>query len=496
MIKFLQYEEEFRINSRYGKLKDGKSFFIKQGTGNVLISAPHSVRHMREGTEKKPDMFTGALAKYVSEVTNCHLIAKIAFDDDDPNYSKNSPYKKALAKYVKEHNIEYVIDLHGASNSHPFNVDVGTDDDFNINFNNNIKRLILKSFKKERINKVKFNHTFKANTNQVSKYVNRQTGATAFQLEIASKYRKGDYYRNITAKALINLVYSLQNLNTLKPTMWLIHKEAEELPTWTQQEAWWSGFDVSVMHINNFSFNKTEVKYNNKTVVLPNLVLFKVYGFEFAKKLENVGARLFHSSTEMESSQNKFLTYTLLEQQHLPQPKTLQILKETNYDKIIKELGTPFVLKINKSSQGEGVFLIKNKTEYNKYLKQFNSEEFIAQKFIKNSAGTDIRLCVLNNKVIGAVRRINNNDFRSNYSLGGSFEVIKPNKKLKKLALKATKALNLKLSGVDVLIDNKNYLICEVNANPGYKMFWKAGINLPRLQMKYINKLLKQKTSN
>ena len=62
-----QIEKEFSANMYDGAINSSSCFEIKQGLGNVMLSAPHSVNHLRNGKVKYADMHTGTIVKYLGE---------------------------------------------------------------------------------------------------------------------------------------------------------------------------------------------------------------------------------------------------------------------------------------------------------------------------------------------------------------------------------------------------------------------------------------------
>jgi glutathione synthase/RimK-type ligase-like ATP-grasp enzyme len=67
-------------------------------------------------------------------------------------------------------------------------------------------------------------------------------------------------------------------------------------------------------------------------------------------------------------------------------------------------------------------------------------------------------------------------DFRANFSLGGTVEPFKVTPEIEELALRATKACGLLMSGVDVLVERNNgkLWILEANRTPGLEGITKA----------------------
>lgn len=101
-------------------------FRYEVGTLPVLISAPHGAAHRRDGRYKQEDEYTAAFARLLAERTGAHAIYTHALSENDPNWDRKSPYKTALAGVVGEHDIRFVIDIHGMSDRHKFGVAVGT----------------------------------------------------------------------------------------------------------------------------------------------------------------------------------------------------------------------------------------------------------------------------------------------------------------------------------------------------------------------------------
>jgi len=101
-------------------------FLYLPGTLPVLVSAPHAVRHIRRKAIKQSDIFTGAIACLLQQITGCHVLAVTRLYGGDPNWDQPCLYKERLAGIVAEKGIRMVIDLHGAGGDHPFDLELGT----------------------------------------------------------------------------------------------------------------------------------------------------------------------------------------------------------------------------------------------------------------------------------------------------------------------------------------------------------------------------------
>lgn len=101
-------------------------FRYAPGTLPVLISAPHGAAHRRDGRYKQEDEYTAAFARLLAERTGAHAIYTHALSEGDPNWDRESPYKAALAGVVDNHDIRFVVDIHGMSDRHKFGIAIGT----------------------------------------------------------------------------------------------------------------------------------------------------------------------------------------------------------------------------------------------------------------------------------------------------------------------------------------------------------------------------------
>ena len=58
-------------------------------------------------------------------------------------------------------------------------------------------------------------------------------------------------------------------------------------------------------------------------------------------------------------------------------------------------------------------------------------------------------------------------EFRANIHMGGTASVVKVTPEEKKIAIRAAKAMNLRVAGVDIIRSSKGPLLLEVNSSPG-----------------------------
>jgi ribosomal protein S6--L-glutamate ligase len=154
-------------------------------------------------------------------------------------------------------------------------------------------------------------------------------------------------------------------------------------------------------------------------------------------------------------------------------PITRIVSSQEKLEVVIDRITTfPVVIKTISGYGGAGVFKIDSVENLRPTLQTIwnisEDEEMLIQDFIESDG--DIRIHVLGGEIIAAMKRVKpDDDFRSNYSLGGDIESVEITDKMKNMAILATKESGLSWSGVDIIIDKKNnkpYMV-EINGSPG-----------------------------
>ena len=112
----------------------------------------------------------------------------------------------------------------------------------------------------------------------------------------------------------------------------------------------------------------------------------------------------------------------------------------------------------------------------------------IIQEFISASKGRDVRVIMLGGRPLGAMLRVAKEGMvKTNFAQGGDVSSYPLNPALEWLATEASNMIGLEIAGVDLLIADGHYVICEVNSTPGFEGFEKAtGVNVPKAIFEYI----------
>ena len=227
--------------------------------------------------------------------------------------------------------------------------------------------------------------------------------------------------------------------------------------------------------------------YKEESEVLTHLenhkvdyVIYRARNYKLVELLEQKGIKCFNNALTNKTANNKYETYLLCKEQGIN-------CLETSLDSP-NSLSFPYIMKSLSGHGGQEVYFIKSEQEHLENIKK-SQKHFIYQRYLPNSK--DVRVYLLNNQIVGAVIRKNNNDFRSNYSLGGEVESYQPNQEMVDISLKISKLLGATYIGVDFLIDGNNIYLNEIEDPVGARMLYKtSNIDIINLFMKEIKKQL------
>jgi ribosomal protein S6--L-glutamate ligase len=132
--------------------------------------------------------------------------------------------------------------------------------------------------------------------------------------------------------------------------------------------------------------------------------------------------------------------------------------------------GAPLVVKLLEGTQGIGVVLAETKQAAESVIEAFRGLDanILVQEYIKEAGGSDIRAFVVGDLVVAAMQRTaKDGEFRSNLHRGGTAKKIKLTPEERTTAVRAAKAMGLRMAGVDLLRSNHGPLVLEVNSSPG-----------------------------
>ncbi len=221
-----------------------------------------------------------------------------------------------------------------------------------------------------------------------------------------------------------------------------------------------------------------------------------------ARMLEKSGLRLFNTSAAIEVCDDKMLTHVALANNGIDMPDCIyaplcyndnQQPNEDFLGKVKNAFGFPLIAKTNYGSLGAGVELIKDEKQLIEYEKNNILLPHFYQQFIDCGCGEDVRVIVVGGKYLCAMKRHNDNDFRSNIELGGTGSVYAADEEIIKLCEKVAQLLKLDYCGIDILTDkNGKRYVCEVNSNAFFAAAERVcGVNVAKAYARHMIESIK-----
>jgi ribosomal protein S6--L-glutamate ligase len=197
------------------------------------------------------------------------------------------------------------------------------------------------------------------------------------------------------------------------------------------------------------------------------------YGTAVVRQFEMMQIFTLNKSLAITRSRDKLRSLQVLSKAGVGVPKTIFASQPIDVESLITHVGgTPVVIKLLEGTQGIGVVLAESRKAAKSVIEAFHGlkADVLIQEFINEAGGADIRAFVIGSEVVGAIKRQGKEgEFRSNLHRGGQGEMIQLTKEENEAALKAAKAMDLTVAGVDMLRSNRGPLILEVNSSPGLK---------------------------
>ncbi len=219
------------------------------------------------------------------------------------------------------------------------------------------------------------------------------------------------------------------------------------------------------------------------------------FALALIRQFERLNIPTINSSLGIETVKDKLFSQQILAHKKLPVPKTMLMKFPVDIEFVSQKYAYPLVIKTLSGSLGKGVFLMENRKQFEDFsrvIELANSNlNVIVQEMVEDSRGRDLRVFVVGGRVIACMKRqAKENDFRANYSAGGSVEAYSLTPAIEWVALEATKALGLDIAGVDLLFDHDSFKICEVNSSPMFKGLESClDVNIPQVIFEYITTL-------
>jgi ribosomal protein S6--L-glutamate ligase len=249
----------------------------------------------------------------------------------------------------------------------------------------------------------------------------------------------------------------------------------------------------------NITSHRPEVRYQGEKLLGFDAVIPRIgasvtfYGLAVLRQFEMMGVYPLNESVAIGRSRDKLRALQLLARKGIGLPVTgFAHSPDDTQDLIRIAGGAPLVIKLLEGTHGKGVVLAETHQAASSMIDSFRGlkAHFLAQEFIKEAGGADIRCFVVGDKVVASMlRQGKEGEFRSNIHQGGTASVIRITPEERSTAVRAARTLGLNVAGVDLLRSNHGPVVMEVNSSPGLEGIEKAtGKDIAGLIIGFIEK--------
>ncbi len=182
---------------------------------------------------------------------------------------------------------------------------------------------------------------------------------------------------------------------------------------------------------------------------------------------EERGIRSFNNSETVRIGNDKLSEYGLFKKLGLPVMET--VCGNTPAERI--PFPFPVIVKERAGHGGSGVFRAEDPEELSRILEGKEPSRYMIQEMC-DEPGIDVRLYILGGQVVAAVKRTSENDFRSNFSLGGSAEATEPCEEMISVARAVCDALKPDYIGLDLIRNKGGWVANEIEDAAGARMLY------------------------
>lgn len=249
---------------------------------------------------------------------------------------------------------------------------------------------------------------------------------------------------------------------------WNTDRNAFFIERWLQAAAR-RGVGLHVVLTENISYGYADGKAFLKELLedaRPDFVVMRAAHPLLSAHLEKMGIPCFNSARVAEICNDKRQTHALLAGE-LPMMPTAFL----NQEAFLNPFSYPVVVKGAHGCGGRSVYLADNEEEYRDAVRKIAPDSFVVQPLC-DQPGKDVRVYVLGQRMLAAMLRHQERDFRSNVGLGGGSHPIPLTDELAHYVEKVMRHFAFGLVGVDFIYHQGRLVFNEIEDAVGTRMLY------------------------
>jgi [lysine-biosynthesis-protein LysW]---L-2-aminoadipate ligase len=234
--------------------------------------------------------------------------------------------------------------------------------------------------------------------------------------------------------------------------------------------------------------------YLNKVIIQRCVSYFK--SVHATAALEGLGAHIINSLRTATLCGNKLFAHMELQKAGVKTPNAFSAFSEESAIAALDNLGYPAVIKPTIGSWGRLIALLRDRDAANAVIEDREHMFPLYQVYyfeeLVSRPPRDIRAIVIGDTVVAAIYRYSGpGEWKTNMALGGHAEACPLTSELEDICIKATKAVEGQIVGVDLMESREHGLIVhEINNTTEFRNTVRVtGVDIPGLMVDFASKI-------
>jgi [lysine-biosynthesis-protein LysW]--L-2-aminoadipate ligase len=258
--------------------------------------------------------------------------------------------------------------------------------------------------------------------------------------------------------------------------------------------------DIKVNNINckdlsiDLNNERESSPYLNKVIIQRCVSYFK--SVHATAALEGLGAHIINSLRTATVCGNKLFAHMELQKAGVKTPNAFSAFSEESAIAALDNLGYPAVIKPTIGSWGRLIALLRDRDAANAVIEDREHMFPLYQVYyfeeLVSRPPRDIRAIVIGGTVVAAIYRYSGpGEWKTNMALGGHAETCPLTNELEDICIKATKAMEAQIVGVDLMESREHGLIVhEINNTTEFRNTVRVtGVDIPGLMVEFASKI-------
>ena len=258
--------------------------------------------------------------------------------------------------------------------------------------------------------------------------------------------------------------------------------------------------DIKVNNINckdlsiDLNNERESSPYLNKVIIQRCVSYFK--SVHATAALEGLGAHIINSLRTATVCGNKLFAHMELQKAGVKTPNAFSAFSEESAIAALDNLGYPAVIKPTIGSWGRLIALLRDRDAANAVIEDREHMFPLYQVYyfeeLVSRPPRDIRAIVIGDTVVAAIYRYSGpSEWKTNMALGGHAETCPVTNELEDICIKATKAMEGQIVGVDLMESREHGLIVhEINNTTEFRNTVRVtGVDIPGLMVDFASKI-------